>query len=243
MSDLSGKIILITGAAQGIGAAIAAESAARGATVLLADMSAQVEQTAAQVGGTAFRLDVRDPAQVSAMADAIRQQYGRLDGVVCEAGVLKGAFQSPEELDVETFEFVLDVNVKGVFLTAKHTAGLLEASGKGVLVVLASGAGVIGPSSSLAYGASKGGANGLSMTLAAHHEARHIRVNTICPGNIVTAMKMSVEEENARRKGLPVDAALENARQQYGTPEGVAKIAAFVLSDDADYLRGALFTR
>jgi NAD(P)-dependent dehydrogenase (short-subunit alcohol dehydrogenase family) len=243
MSDLSGKIILITGAAQGIGAAIAAECAARGATVLLADMNPTVEQTAAQIGAASFRLDVRDSAQVAEAAATIRQQHGRLDAVVCAAGVLKGAFQSPEELDVETFEFVLDVNVKGVFLTAKHTTSLLEASGKGVFVVLASGAGVTGPSSSLAYGASKGGANGLGMTLAAHLEARHIRVNTICPGNIVTPMKMSVEEENARRKGLPIEAALENARQQYGTPEGVAKIAAFVVSDDADYLRGALFTR
>lgn len=243
MSDLSGKVILITGAAQGIGAAIAAECKARGATVLLADMNPAVDETAASVDGTAFRLDVRDSAQVEAVANTIRQQHGRLDAVVCAAGVLKGAFQSPEELDVETFELVVDVNVKGVFLCAKHTAGLLEASGKGVFVVLASGAGVIGPSSSLAYGASKGGANGLSMTLAAHLEARHIRVNTICPGNIVTAMKMSVEEENARRKGLSIEAALEQARQQYGTPEGVAKIAAFIVSDDADYLRGAVFTR
>ncbi len=243
MSDLSGKIILITGAAQGIGAAIATECAGRGATVVLADMNPDGEQVAAGLGGTFFKLDVRDSAQVGAAAEAIRAQYGRLDGVVCAAGVLKGAFESPEELDEATFEFVLDVNVKGVFLCAKHTTGLLEASGKGVLVVLASGAGVIGPSLSLAYGASKGGANGLSMTLAAHLEARHIRVNTICPGNIVTPMKMSVEVENARRKGLNVEAALEQARQQYGTPEGVAKIVAFVVSDDADYLRGTLFTR
>ena len=166
-----------------------------------------------------------------------------LDGVICAAGILRGAFQSPEELSVEEFEFVLDVNVKGVFLCAKHSAALLEVSGKGVFVVLASGAGVVGPSSSLAYGASKGGANGLAMTLAAKLEERHIRVNTICPGNIVTPMKLSVEEENARRKGTSVETALDEARQKYGTPEGVARIIAFVVSDDADYLRGALFTR
>jgi NAD(P)-dependent dehydrogenase (short-subunit alcohol dehydrogenase family) len=81
------------------------------------------------------------------------------------------------------------------------------------------------------------------MTLAAKLEDRHIRVNTICPGNIVTPMKLSVEAENARRKGTSVEAALEAARKNYGTPEGVAKVIAFVVSDDADYLRGALFTR
>ena len=142
---------------------------------------------------------------------------------------MRGAFQSPEELSIDEFEYVLDVNVKGVFLCAKHSTILLEASGNGVFVVLASGAGVIGPSSSLAYGASKGGANGLAMILAARLEERRIRVNTICPGNIVTPMKLSVEEENARRKGVSVEAALDAARQKYGTPEGVAKIIAFVV--------------
>ncbi|MEO8395769.1 MAG: SDR family oxidoreductase [Chloroflexota bacterium] len=248
MSGLNGKILLITGGAQGIGAAAALECATRGATVLIADMNPAGEQIATQIranGGTAefFKLDVRDSAQIAAVVGQIQARYARLDGVVCAAGVLRGAFQSPEELSVEEFEFVLDVNVKGVFLCAKHTVGLLEASGKGVFVVLASGAGVIGPSSSLAYGASKGGANGLAMTLTAKLEERHIRVNTICPGNIVTPMKLSVEEENARRKGTSVEAALAEARRNYGTPEGVAKVIAFVVSDDADYLRGVLFTR
>ena len=248
MTNLNEKILLITGGAQGIGAATALECAVRGATVLIADMNPAGEQIAAQIrsnGGTAefFELDVRASDQVAAVIQTIRSRYARIDAVVCAAGILRGAFQSPEELSVEEFEFVLDVNVKGVFLCAKHSAALLEASGKGVFVVLASGAGVIGPSSSLAYGASKGGANGLAMTLAARLEQRHIRVNTICPGNIVTSMKLSVEEENARRNGTSVEAAFEEARQKYGTPEGVAKIIAFVVSDDADYLRGALFTR
>ncbi|MBI1258637.1 MAG: SDR family NAD(P)-dependent oxidoreductase [Chloroflexi bacterium] len=248
MTNLSEKIILITGGAQGIGAAAALECAARGATVLIADLNPAGEQIAAQIrasGGSAefFSLDVRASDQVAAVTQTIQTRYARLDGVVCAAGVLRGAFQSPEELSVEEFEFVLDVNVKGVFLCAKHSAALLEASGNGVFVVLASGAGVVGPSSSLAYGASKGGANGLAMTLAARLEQRHIRVNTICPGNIVTSMKLSVEEENARRSGTSVEAAFEAARQKYGIPDGVAKIIAFVVSDDADYLRGALFTR
>jgi NAD(P)-dependent dehydrogenase (short-subunit alcohol dehydrogenase family) len=111
------------------------------------------------------------------------------------------------------------------------------------MVVIASGAGVIGPSSSLAYGASKGGANGLGMTLAGHLANRGIRVNTLCPGNIVTEMKLSVEIAAAERKGVSVDEAIDSARQNYGVPRGVANIIAFMVSDDASYLRGAVFTR
>src|SRR5262249_27495238 len=166
-----------------------------------------------------------------------------LDGLVCAAGVLKGPFLQPEEFPLEVFESVINVNVKGVFLCSKYAAPMLATSGKGVMVVVASGAGVTGPSSSLAYGASKGGANGLGMTLENHLAPRGIRVNVICPGNIVTDMKLSVEVAQAERDGTPVEEALERARQNYGTPAGVARVIAFMLSEEADYLRGTLFTR
>jgi NAD(P)-dependent dehydrogenase (short-subunit alcohol dehydrogenase family) len=249
MDNLAGKIIFITGGAQGIGEAAARLCAERGATVVLADMkrdSGEVVASDLRAGGkeaTFLSLDVRDDAQVSAVFEQVRQQYGRLDALVCAAGVLKGAFQSPEDLPLDVFQMVQDVNVRGVFLCAKYATPLLEASGNGVMIVIASGAGVIGPSSSLAYGASKGGANGLSMTLAGHLANRGIRVNTLCPGNIVTEMKLSVEIADAERKGASVDEALDRARQNYGVPHGVANIIAFMVSDDASYLRGAVFTR
>lgn len=246
--DLTGKVILVTGGAQGIGEATARLCAERGAAVVIADMKAGGEQVAADIradGGMAdFVLtDVRDDGQVRALLDFIRDKYGRLDGMVCAAGVLRGAWMQPEELPLEEFEFTLDVNVKGVFLCAKHATPLLAASGQGVMVVVASGAGVIGPSSSLAYGASKGGANGLGMTLAGHLAERGVRVNVICPGNIVTEMKLSVDIAAAQRKGESVDAAVERAKANYGAPIGIARVIAFMLSEEADYLRGTLFTR
>jgi NAD(P)-dependent dehydrogenase (short-subunit alcohol dehydrogenase family) len=179
---------------------------------------------------------------VQAAFGQVQAKHGRLDGLVCAAGVLKGAFMQPDELPAEDFQTVMDVNVRGVFLCAKYAAPLLEAGG-GVMIVVASGAGVVGPSSSLAYAASKGGANGLSMTLEALLEPRGIRVNTLSPGSIVTELKMNVERENAVRQGLDAEAAVAAAREKYGTPEGVAKIIAFMLSDEADYLRGAVYTR
>lgn len=249
MDNLTGKIILITGGAQGIGEATARLCAARGATVCLVDVKRERGKAIAQeLGDSGARVsfipvDVRDADQVAAAFEQVRQQYGRLDVLICAAGILKGAYQTPEELPLDDFQMVIDVNVRGVFLCAKYATPLLEVSGHGVMVVIASGAGVIGPSSSLAYGASKGGANGLSMTLAGHLESRGIRVNTLCPGNIVTEMKLSVERANAERKGLDVDAAIDDARQRYGSPEGVARIIAFMVSDEANYLRGAVFTR
>jgi NAD(P)-dependent dehydrogenase (short-subunit alcohol dehydrogenase family) len=249
MGNLKGKVILITGGAQGIGEATARLCVARGAAVCLVDIKRDQgeaiarELTSAGGDATFIAVDVRDDQQVSAAFEQVRQRYGRLDVLICAAGVLKGAYQTPEELPLDDFQMVIDVNVRGVFLCAKYATPLLEASGHGVMLVIASGAGVIGPSSSLAYGASKGGANGLAMTLAGHLESRGIRVNTLCPGNIVTEMKLSVERANAERKGLDVDAAVDSARQRYGSPEGVAKIIAFLVSDEADYVRGAIFTR
>ncbi len=247
--DLTGKVVLITGGAQGIGEATAQLCAQRGASVVIADYNRETgEQAAARIresGGKAdfVATDVRDAVQVSALLDFVRQKHGRLDRMVCAAGVLLGPFLQPEEFPLEDFEKVMDINVKGTFLCTKYATSMLEASGNGVIVVIASGAGVIAGSSSLAYGASKGGANGFGMTLAGHLKDRNIRVNVLCPGNIVTDMKMSVEVASAQRAGTSVEETLERARQNYGVPMGVARIIAFILSDEADYLRGTLFTR
>jgi 3-oxoacyl-[acyl-carrier protein] reductase len=255
--DIKDKIILITGAAQGIGEATARLCAGRGARVVIADFNREAgEGVAASIrrSGNAAefeRVDVRDEAEVRALMAAVRERYGHLDAMICAAGVLKGAYQQPEELALDDFETVMDVNVKGIFLCAKYGAALLETAAAGtaeprragVMVVIASGAGVIVPSSSLAYGASKGGVNGLGMTLAARLAPRGIRVNVVCPGNIVTGMKLSVVAAEAERAGKPVEEALARARQEMGSPEGVARVLAFLVSEDADYVRGAIFTQ
>ncbi|MBE2268608.1 MAG: SDR family oxidoreductase [Anaerolinea sp.] len=240
--DLNGKVILVTGGAQGIGAAAARLCIERGASVYIGDVNAERgDALAREIGATFLPFDVCDEAAVKSALASVRTHSGRLDGIVCAAGIFRGAFQSPEELSLDDFQTVQRVNVTGVFLTVKHSLPLLRDGG--VVVIIASGAGVQGPSSSLAYGASKGGANGLSMTLAAQLEKRGIRVNTLSPGSIVTDMKLSVELENARRQGIPAETAIARARQEYGTPDGVARIIAFILSDDADYVRGTIYTR
>jgi NAD(P)-dependent dehydrogenase (short-subunit alcohol dehydrogenase family) len=250
IENLTNKIILITGGGRGIGEAAARLCAERGASVIIADVLAEGAAVADSIraGGGQARfvpLDVRDSAQVEALMASIGSEHGRLDVLICAAGVLKGAFLQPEELALDDFELVLDVNIKGVFLCAKYGAPLLEASGQGVMIILASGAGVRGPSSSLAYAASKGGANGLGMTLEQHLRPRNIRVNVVCPGEIDTKMKVDVIAHDAQRAGRSVEAAVAEARQigRLGTPLGLAKVLAFLASDEADYVRGTLFTR
>ena len=134
----------------------------------------------------------------------------------------------------------MDVNVKCKFLTTKYATPLLAES-RGVMILIASGAGVVGGSSSLAYGTSKGAVNGLGMTLESHLKARGIRVNVVCPGSLRTEMKLGVIKTQAERAGQDYDKVV--ASSELGDPEGVARLLAFLASDDGDYVRRNMFTR
>ena len=126
----------------------------------------------------------------------------------------------------------------GSFLCAKHAAPLMKKNGKGVIVLISSAA-AYGASSSFAYGSSKGGVTSLGITMQAKLADDNIRVNTVHPGSIATRMKISVIEEEARLFGKPGS----HGSAKLGEPEGVGKLLAWLVSDDADYVRGALHTR
>jgi 3-oxoacyl-[acyl-carrier protein] reductase len=247
--DLSEKVIVVTGGAQGIGGAAARLCAERGAAVVIADWNEQVGSAAAAAladsGGCVrfAQVDVRDPAAVEALMAQVAAEHGRLDVLVCAAGIFRGAFQPPDELTLEDFEQVIDVNLKGVFLCTKYAMPLFDALGRGVVIIVGSPAGVTGASGSLAYGASKGGANGYGMTLARHIAKRNVRVNVICPGGINTELKLGVVAADARQHGRDVALAVAEAQGQLGDPDGVGRVIAFLASDEADYVRGTLFTR
>lgn len=250
LGDLTGKVIVVTGGAQGIGGAAARLCAERGGQVVIADWNATNGAKAAAVlhelGYTAsfVQTDVRSPEAVQNLMNGVMGQYGRIDVLICAAGIFKGAYQPPDELTIEDFDAVIDVNLKGVFLCTKYAMPLFDArGGGGTIIIVGSPAGVTGASGSLAYGASKGGVNGYGMTLARHIAKREVRVNVLCPGGINTELKLGVVEAEARLHGKSVDTAVNEAKQSLGDPEGVGRVIAFLASDEAEYVRGTLYTR
>jgi 3-oxoacyl-[acyl-carrier protein] reductase len=242
---LQDKVVVVTGAASGIGRATALNCALEGAKVAVVDLNQDgVNQTAEAIqkaGGTAqgFCVDVKEEAQVDHLFKEIGQAFEHIHGLIHAAGILEGALVPIDEFDEITWDRVIDINLKGSFFISKYSVPLLEKSGKGVMVLIASGAGVKGGSSSIAYGSSKGGVHGLSLVLASQLERRNIRVHGVCPGNIETPLKMRVVEKQAQQANRPVDQMAAGL----GDPKGVAKILTFLVSDEADYLRGSLFTR
>ncbi len=240
--ELQDKVILVVGGANGIGKATAELCVARGAHVVIADVDEVTgQQTASGMGATFVRVDVTSEASVRRLFEHVALQGAdRLDVLIHTAGILKGAYTPIEEFSLDTFRQVLDVNVVGSFLCAKHATPLLKKSSHGVILLVSSGA-AQGGSSSYAYGTSKGGVTSLGVTLANKLAADRIRVNVLHPGNIRTSMKLSVIEADALKRGQSMDQLV--AESNLGEPEGMAKVLAWLASDDADYVRGFIFTR
>ena len=242
---LRNKNIVVTGGASGIGRAAARCCAREGARVAVVDLDGEgVESTVREIeraGGCAkgVRADVKAEAQVRDLFDDIGKAFGHIDGLIHAAGILEGALVPVDEFEELTWDRVIDINLKGSFLAAKYAVPWMENAGKGVIALIASGAGVKGGSSSVAYGSSKGGVHGLSLVLAAQLGNRNIRVHGVCPGGIETPLKMRVVQKQADAAGRDV----AHLAAGLGDPEGVGKILSFLVSDDADYVRGTIFTR
>ncbi|MBS12002.1 MAG: hypothetical protein CME19_10435 [Gemmatimonadetes bacterium] len=245
MPNLNNKTILVTGSGSGIGRAAAICCAKSGAHILALDLDTDgltscVEEIQS-AGGTAsaHAIDVQDADAVESLFSDLANSHPHLDSVIHAAGILEGALVPIDNFEEFTWDRVIDINLKGSFLISKHTVPLLEKADNGVLILVASGAGVKGGSSSVAYGSSKGGVHGLSLVLAAQLADRGIRVHGICPGALATPLKLRQVQKSADKSGQCVD----ELTARLGDPEGVGKILAFLVSDDADYFRGSLFTR
>ena len=246
---LKDRAVIITGGGRGIGAATARAIAARGGKVVIGDMlEVEGEATAAAIlaaGGDAVfvRTDISRAMECARLAAAAVERYGRLDVLICCAAILQGATLQAEAMEESAFERVLAINVKGTFLTVKAALPYLRKAERGVILLMGSEAGTKIPSSSLAYGASKGGVHGLAMTLEAQLAPHGIRVNEICPSSIATPMRINNLVDRARAAGRDPEQARAEAIKEAGDPGGVANILAFLASADADYVRGTIYTR
>ena len=246
---LQNKVALVTGGATGIGAATAVMYAREGAQVVIADLNeVDGKATARSIeadGGTAqfVRTDVSDEVDVAALMEGVKQQFGRLDVLVTCAGILLGAAVRIDQFDADDWDAVIRVNLRGTFLCTKHAVPLIEESGGGVIVLIASGAGVTGPSASVAYGASKGGVRGLGFTLKNQVEPLGIRVHVVCPGNLNTPLKLRAIAEIAERGGESPEAAVADAQSTLFKPEEVAKVLTDLASDAGANADELVFTR
>jgi len=242
---LDGKSALITGGGGGIGRATALIFAREGARLAIADASEEAaRETVAQVndaGGQAMSLsgDVTESAAVQAMIEAVVSAYGRLDCAFNNAGIAgyqvdAGGKRTHEWAD-DSFDRMIAVNLRGVWLCMKHELPRMMAQGGGTIVNTGSIAGLIGLPTSSAYVAAKHGVLGLTKTAALEYATDNIRVNAVCPGYIETKMT----EDTMRRRGAELMEKVPFRRM--GRPEEIGEMVMWLCSDRSSYVSGACY--
>jgi NAD(P)-dependent dehydrogenase (short-subunit alcohol dehydrogenase family) len=241
LADLQGKRALVTGAAQGLGHAIAVLFAERGARVLLTDIDADgaAKAAAAFPGAASLGCDVTQADDVQAAVDHAVAEFGGLDILVNNAGIEIGKpLTDHTESDIDK---LLAVNVKGVFFGIKSAVPALIASGGGNIINMASVAGLGGAPLLGGYCATKGAVLRLTEVAAIELRGHGVRVNAICPSFIDTAMVERLVDPFTAAVGMPFSDVVALKQQRLGTAEEVAETAAFLASDDAGFITGAHF--
>jgi len=236
MARLAGKVAIISGAAQGMGAATARLFAAEGAKVVLGDiLEEKGRAVAAEIGESAHfeKLDVRLEEDWQRVVAAATGRFGKLDVLVNNAAITH--FGAVDEIRKEDAERVLDINVIGTLMGVKHAIPALKANGRGVIINISSVDGLRGCNGLIAYTASKWAVRGMSKSLAYELGPSGIRVVSIHPGGVNTEMGNPTGEVgdslNSRYTTVPL--------QRIGEPEEIARASLFVASDEASYISGA----
>jgi 3-oxoacyl-[acyl-carrier protein] reductase len=238
---LDKKICIITGAAQGIGMATAMKFSQEGATVIVCDMKAdaiadavaECRRVAANGNVTeGLVLDVTDREQVDATVAQVKARYGRIDVLVNNAGITKDARLA--KMTLAQFDAVIDVNLRGVFHCAQAVSETMIAQGAGVILNASSVVGIYGNYGQTNYAASKFGVIGFTKTWSRELGPKGVRVNAVAPGFIDTPILHSIPDKvlDQMRDQVPL--------KRLGQPHEIANVYAFLASDEASYVNGAV---
>jgi NAD(P)-dependent dehydrogenase (short-subunit alcohol dehydrogenase family) len=247
--DLDGRVVLVTGAASGIGQATALEVAGRGGSVLALDrdadgLAATCELVQGAAGASAIEVAIGDVGDEDTVAEAVARAvgaFGRLDGVVTSAGIFAGEDLQPlENISLDTFLQVLRVNLAGTFLAIKHALPHLrrdEGEPTGSVVTVASTAAIRGHGFGAGYTASKGGVAALTRLVAVQGGPQGIRANCICPGGVDTPMAAGTWSSDEARARLKRTVPLGCVAQA----SDIAAVAGFLLSSASRHVTGQVF--
>ena len=242
---LSGKVTIVTGASVGLGRAVASRFAREGASVVAADVNETdgvalvAELKSDGLDAMFVRTDVSQECEVKGLYDATYSQYGKLDVLYSNAAVLLPGRDLPiHEISLETWDYVMNVNLRGAFLCAKYAVSFMLQNGGGSVIFLGSPTGLVGCAPTLsAYSTSKAGIMGLTRVMAAAYARDKVRVNSIVPGTMDTPMNTYIlsdpEVRETYREAVPLG--------RLGTPGDIEGIALFLASDESSYCTGGLY--
>lgn len=249
MGGLAGAVSIITGAGQGLGEALARRLASEGSSVCVADINEPAAEAVAaslrEVGCRALAVacDVRSEPQVRTLVERAEAELGPLTHLVANAGVLRA--HEILEFPLDDWRFVLDVNLTGYFLCAREAARVMAPRGRGCIVQINSKSGKKGSFRNCGYAASKFGGVGLTQSLALDLAPYGIRVNAVCPGNLLdgTLWTQSLYEQYARKWGLTPEEVRKKYEEQVPlgrgcTYEDVANVVVFLAGEASSYMTG-----
>jgi meso-butanediol dehydrogenase/(S,S)-butanediol dehydrogenase/diacetyl reductase len=239
MNRFLGKVAVVTGAARGLGEAIAARFLAEGAYTVALDLHLAPQKHPER--HSAHILDIRDLDAVRATVDHIQQKFGRIDIWVNNAGIYQTS--TIQEMTAKEWQLSLDVNLTGAVYCIQAVAPIMMGQSYGRIVNMSSMAGMVGFPATIAYGTTKTALIGLTRAAAVDLGPHGITVNAICPGSIMTDMQIMVDAKICEREGWPpgtfnAKRAAEVPMRRLGTPEDVAGLVTFLASDDASYITG-----
>src|SRR5216683_3255232 len=245
--ELKGQVAIVTGAGRGIGRAIALELARQGADVVIAEMDqAGAKRTAEEVAALGRRslatsTDVTSRADLRAMVDRAKAEFGRIDILVNNAGIYRAA--ATVDVTEEHWDAIMSINAKAVFFASQAVLPTMIAQKRGVIVSLASMAGKVGSRTNVPYNASKAAVISITKSLALAHAADGIRVNCVCPGFVETDMWASVaREQGALLNQSPEEFTRRRLHQiplgRMKRPEDVANVIGFLVSPRSEYITG-----